>query len=86
MLRQLDTLDFGDMAPNEPMIRAYAGACDDLKKTVTAWTEINGGALTTFNGVLAKNNLKPIAPASPPLTAPVCGAAPAAGARRTSVR
>jgi hypothetical protein len=86
MIRQLETLDSGDMAPNDPMVRAYAAACDDLKKTVTSWTDVNGVALTTFNGVLSKNNLKLIAPASPPLAAPVCGAAPAAGARRTTGR
>jgi hypothetical protein len=86
MVRQLETLDSGDMAPNDPMIRAYAGACKDLKKTVTSWTEVNGDALTTFNGVLSKNNLKAIAPASPPLAAPVCGAAPAAGTRKTTGR
>ena len=86
MIRQLETLDSGDMAPNDPMNRAYSVACEDLKKTVASWTEVNGGALTTLNGVLAKNNLKPIAPASPPLAAPVCGAAPAAGARRTTGR
>jgi hypothetical protein len=37
MVRQLGTLDSGDMAPNEPMTRAYAAACNDLKTAVTKW-------------------------------------------------
>ena len=65
-------MDPGDMAPNEPMQRAYAASCNDLKTVVTSWMGLNGSDLTTFNSVLQKNDLKPIAPASPALAMPVC--------------
>src|SRR5207245_8425933 len=62
LIRQLETLDPGDMAPNDPMQRAYAVACNDLKAVVLNWTGMNGSELSAFNGGLATNNLKPLAP------------------------
>jgi photosystem II stability/assembly factor-like uncharacterized protein len=72
LIRQLDTLDFGDMAPNEPMTKAYAAGCADLKTAVTNWRTINTQDLVAFNAVLSKNNLKTIPAASPALAVPVC--------------
>jgi hypothetical protein len=72
LIRQLDTLDFGDMAPNEPMTKAYAAGCADLKTAVTNWRTINTQDLVAFNAVLSKNNLKIIPAASPALTVPAC--------------
>jgi hypothetical protein len=57
LIRQLDTLDFGDMAPNEPMTKAYAAGCADLKTAVTNWRTINTQDLVAINAVLSKNNL-----------------------------
>ena len=76
-------LDSGDMAPNDPMTRAYAATCGDLKTAVTTWTALNGNELTTFNGVLVKNSLKLIPAATPVLAGPACGAGtpPPASAR-----
>jgi hypothetical protein len=77
LIRQLDTLDFGDMAPNEPMNKAYAAGCGELKTAVLNWKTINGQDLTAFNAILTKNNLKPVASAPTALPIPVCSPAPA---------
>ncbi|MCX6538437.1 MAG: hypothetical protein NT151_05815 [Acidobacteria bacterium] len=77
LIRQLDTLDFGDMAPNEPMNKAYAAGCGELKTAVLNWKTINGQDLTAFNAILTKNNLKPVASAPTALPIPVCAPAPA---------
>jgi len=74
LLRQLDTLDFGDMAPNEPSNAIYVVGCTELKKTVANWAAINKQDLGTFNDVLTKNGLGPIAAASPALPEPACAA------------
>jgi photosystem II stability/assembly factor-like uncharacterized protein len=74
MIRQLGTLDSGDMAPNDPMTRAYAAACSDLRTVVSNWTAVNANELPAFNAVLTKNNVKALAAASPALLAPVCAA------------
>jgi len=71
--RQLNALETGDLAPTEAMQAAYAAACKDLTNAVTRWTGINGAALTTFNAVLAQNNLKPVPAATVALAAPRCG-------------
>jgi photosystem II stability/assembly factor-like uncharacterized protein len=64
MIRQLETLDSGDMAPNDPVSRAYAAACNDLKSAVDTWSSVNVKDLAAFNAVLARNNLPVIAPAA----------------------
>ncbi|HEX9365617.1 MAG TPA: hypothetical protein VF921_03260, partial [Vicinamibacterales bacterium] len=86
MIRQLGTLDPGDMAPNEPMTRAYAAVCGDLKTAVTRWTALNGAELTTFNGVLVKNNLKPMPAAMPIPAAAVCATGATAVGKRGASR
>jgi photosystem II stability/assembly factor-like uncharacterized protein len=72
LVRQLDTLDFGDMAPNEPMSNAYVSGCTDLKTAVANWKTINGQELTAFNAVLTKNNLTLVPAASTALPVPAC--------------
>jgi photosystem II stability/assembly factor-like uncharacterized protein len=78
LVRQLETLDFGDMAPNEPMNNAFNAACTQLKTAVTNWSNITTKDLPAFNAVLAKNNLKPIAAPASALVVPLCAPAPAA--------
>jgi hypothetical protein len=78
MLRHLQTLDSGDMAPNDPIQRAYASTCRELKGIVDKWHTLNGAELTAFNAVLTKNGQSAIPAVSPALTAPTCPAAPAA--------
>jgi hypothetical protein len=74
MDRQLNTLDAGDMAPNEPQLRTYASACADLKVAVATWKTLTSRDLESLNAVLAKNNLKPIPAPSAVLPAPGCSA------------
>ncbi|HEX6465237.1 MAG TPA: group II intron maturase-specific domain-containing protein [Vicinamibacterales bacterium] len=86
LIRQLETLDAGDMAPTDPMRRAFAGACKDLATVIANWQGLNGSELTAFNAVVTKNNLKPVPPASPALVAPTCppGASTRAPSRQAS--
>ncbi|MDB4876688.1 MAG: hypothetical protein JWM41_3134 [Gemmatimonadetes bacterium] len=71
MNRQQNTLESGDMAPNEPMQSIYRATCAELKSATVAWRSINSQDVPTFNAVLARNNVKPIPTSSPP-SAPVC--------------
>ncbi len=72
LVRQINTLENGDMAPTEAMQRDYAAGCAELKTAVTTWMAIHGAALAAFNAVLTQNNLTPIAATAPTLVAPVC--------------
>lgn len=72
-VRQLETLDFGDMAPSDPMMIANVMAYNQLKAALANWKTLNDKDLSVFNELLVKNGLKPIAaatalpdPASPP--------------------
>jgi hypothetical protein len=76
--RQLETLDSGDMAPNEPMLAAYMSACTDLRSAIANWKTVSTQDLAAFNGVLAKNGLAKISAEPPTMVAPVCVQAPAA--------
>jgi hypothetical protein len=72
---QLRTTDYGDMAPSEPMLRAWSAGCADLRSAVTAWRNINERDLTALNAVLARNNIAPIPAAGPALQVPACALA-----------
>ena len=82
LIRQLNTLDFGDMAPSEPMLSAYGAGCADLKTAVDNWRTINTVDLVAFNAILSKNNLKTIPAVSPPLAEPVCPISTAVAPKR----
>jgi photosystem II stability/assembly factor-like uncharacterized protein len=58
--RHLNTLDSGDMAPNEATRKACSGVEADLAKATAAWTQIKSKDLAAFNALLQKNNWKPI--------------------------
>jgi hypothetical protein len=64
LVSQLNTLDSGDMAPNEPMLKAFQVLDGELKTVITNWNALNAKDLVAFNAVLAKYNLKTI-PAAP---------------------
>ncbi|OLC76134.1 MAG: hypothetical protein AUH78_07440 [Gemmatimonadetes bacterium 13_1_40CM_4_69_8] len=72
LVRQINTLENGDLAPTPAMQAAYVSGCKDLQTVVTTWTGINGAALAAFNAVLTQNNLKPLAATGRALVAPVC--------------
>jgi hypothetical protein len=59
------------MAPNESVLRAAANACGELTKVNVSWRQLQDNELRTFNAVLTKHNLKPVA-AAPALPAPRC--------------
>ncbi|HLK13276.1 MAG TPA: hypothetical protein VKT78_00600, partial [Fimbriimonadaceae bacterium] len=63
-VRQLNTLDSGDMAPSEPMLTSFKKSEADLKTVLLAWKGLNEKDLVTFNALLTKNNLKALTPAS----------------------
>jgi len=71
-VRQLETLDFGDLAPNEPMLNAYAATCADLKTAIESWRTINDTDLTALNALLEKSGRGVTAASAP--AAPVCPA------------
>ncbi|MFI5384546.1 MAG: hypothetical protein ACHQ50_00330 [Fimbriimonadales bacterium] len=73
MVRELGTLDSGDMAPNEPMNNACLAACKELKTVAANWAAINTKDLAAFNAVLAKFNMKPIAASPAPAPSPSAG-------------
>jgi hypothetical protein len=72
LVRQINTLENGDLAPTPGMQTAYVAGCRDLQTAVTAWTGINGAPLAALNAVLTQNNLKPFAASGRALVAPVC--------------
>jgi hypothetical protein len=79
---QLKVIDMSDIPPNPTKLAAWRNICGDLRSALTSWRAINATDLVAFNALLLKNNLKPVAPATPMLPLPVCGtAAPAPGGR-----
>ena len=73
MIRQLETLDSGDMAPNEPQTKAYLVACTELHGRIANWAAMNSKDLVTLNALLSKNNIKSVVPAKvSELVIPVC--------------
>jgi photosystem II stability/assembly factor-like uncharacterized protein len=59
-VRQINTLDSGDMAPNESMQKACATVCAQLKTAMKTWAALKSKDLPAFNAVLAKNHLQPV--------------------------
>ncbi|MEI6244884.1 MAG: hypothetical protein WCQ64_07530, partial [Acidobacteriota bacterium] len=81
-LRQLNSLDTGDMAPNEPATNVFNTTCRELATVVTNWTALNAKELKDVNATLAKANLPVIAAATPALAAPTCVALPVAAKKK----
>jgi hypothetical protein len=71
MNRQLDGLDAGDLAPTEPMLKAWAWACADLRTAVSNWKAVNAVDVPALNKLIAASGSKPLT-AAPGLVAPVC--------------
>jgi hypothetical protein len=64
LVRELGTLDSGDMAPNEPTRKSCEAALKQYQAVLKSWQTLNDKDLVEFNKVLAKNNIKPIEPAT----------------------
>ena len=60
MIRHMGTLESGDMAPNEVMIKNAKTALSDLKTVSANWKAFQAKEVVAFNAVLAKFKLKPI--------------------------
>ena len=69
---QLKIQDYGDMAPTEPMRKAWTQVCRDLRTALTEWQAINTSDLVAFNALLTKDNLERIPAAGPSIAMPVC--------------
>ena len=74
LVRQIETLDSGDLTPTEPMTKAYLRLCNDLRAAVQRWVAINAKDLGVFNAALTGSGLTPIAAVSPLPALPVCAA------------
>ncbi|HYK82776.1 MAG TPA: hypothetical protein VEU55_06485 [Gemmatimonadales bacterium] len=72
LVRQLNTLNAGDMAPTEPLRSAYRTVCGELETAITTWRAFNDRDLVALNGLLVKSGLASIPAASPTLAAPAC--------------
>ncbi|HTR22155.1 MAG TPA: hypothetical protein VMH88_14995 [Gemmatimonadales bacterium] len=77
LVRQLGTLEPGDIAPTGAMHQAYLSACKQLATAVTSWQSVKDKDLAAFNALLAQHQLHPAAAAAPALAASTCAAAPA---------
>ncbi|MGB7212396.1 MAG: hypothetical protein WBC97_07160 [Gemmatimonadales bacterium] len=84
--RQLDAQDLADMAPNPPMLSAYAAACGDLKTTVTNWRAVVSHDLSAFNTTLSAAHLATIAAPATALVVPDCGPGVHARGRTAAAR
>ncbi len=65
-----------DRAPVDAQVKAFHDYCTDLDHNLALWRTINSTDIRAFNDLLAKNNLKPLAPAAPPADL-ACGTVPA---------
>jgi hypothetical protein len=65
-----------DHAPVDAQIKAYHDYCTDLDTNLALWRTVNTQELPALNDLLRRNNLKPLAPVSPPPDL-VCGSVPA---------
>ncbi|HEU4988497.1 MAG TPA: hypothetical protein VFT41_01790, partial [Gemmatimonadaceae bacterium] len=72
MLRQLDLLDGGDMAPTPAMRGAYTAACKELKTVAQRWRSVTGKDLAAFNAELVKAGVAPVAGPHQALAVPGC--------------
>ncbi len=59
-VRQINTLDSGDIAPNTAMVKACSKVCSDMQATMKRWEALKSKDLPAFNALLAKNKLQPI--------------------------
>ncbi len=57
LVRELSTLDPGDMAPTEPQLKSATASLDALTGLLKAWKSFQGKDLVELNAVLTKNGL-----------------------------
>jgi len=57
---QINSLDSGDMAPNEPTKKTGLSVCAQMSQVQTAWKNLLAKDLPAFNAVLEKHKIKPL--------------------------
>jgi hypothetical protein len=75
LVRQLATLDLGDMAPTQAMMRAYGAACAQLRTAISGWQMLQRDDLAVVNAALGRSGAAPLKVPGPGLEVPACGAA-----------
>jgi hypothetical protein len=61
----------GDLAPTEPMHRAFTTTCRELATTVARWRAMNAAVVSQANAALANGGRNPL-PSADPVAAPKC--------------
>ncbi|MGH7583879.1 MAG: WD40/YVTN/BNR-like repeat-containing protein, partial [Gemmatimonadales bacterium] len=72
LVRQLEGLDDGDMAPTPAMNAGWSTSCHDLRTAVMNWQGLTARDLPALNAVLTKNGLNAIAAPKTAPAVPVC--------------
>ncbi len=70
LLARLESLDFGDMAPSDPLLEAYGSDWSKLRAVADTWRTLNAKDLAKLNALLRQHGLKPIETPGPALTEP----------------
>ncbi len=60
LLRLMNELDSGDLAPNATMVEIFSNALAQLEQVKKAWQAIEEKDLVEMNALLVKNKLKPL--------------------------
>ncbi|MDR3691103.1 MAG: hypothetical protein P4L46_17110 [Fimbriimonas sp.] len=70
LLARLDSFDYGDVAPTEPMLETYAADWSKLKAVSDRWRALLAKDLLALNALLQKHGLKPVEVTGPKLIDP----------------
>jgi len=70
LLTRLDSLDYGDVAPTEPMWETYGSDWSKIKIVSDQWRSLQAKELVAFNVALRKHGQKPIEVSGPKLVDP----------------
>ena len=71
-VRQLETVDAGDIAPTAAMDQAYVSGCNQLAHAVGSWHALRGPSLAALNAVLTQNGLPAVVSPAGVLPVPAC--------------
>jgi hypothetical protein len=71
LVGQLNAQDNADLAPNAPMLAAYAATCKELAGTYARWARVAGTDLAALNAMLTRHGIAAVA-APAVLSAPSC--------------
>ncbi len=72
LVRLLDGLDGGDMAPTPSQLAGFGGACKDLRDGLVRWESLMSKDLPALNATLSTDGVKPLTVPQRTVTIPVC--------------